>query len=83
MLAGTKSDHEPASSGSSGDEDDGNKAKPEKWSMGVLNDRQTDEVPGTFKALATQVHCALPVAQQHQEIRRGSLGISVAGRRLT
>lgn len=22
------------------------KAKPEKWSMGVLNDRETEEVPG-------------------------------------
>ena len=22
--------------------------EPEKWSMGVLNDKETDEVPGTF-----------------------------------
>lgn len=44
MLGG----QEPASSGSSVDQEDGNKGKPEKWSMGVLNDRQTDEVPGTF-----------------------------------
>ena len=48
MMGGTKSTLEPASSGSSIDRDDGNKARPEKWSMGVLNDRQTDEVPGTF-----------------------------------
>lgn len=48
MLGGTKSAQEPASSGSSVDEDDGNKVKPEKWSMGVLNDRHTEEVPGTF-----------------------------------
>ena len=41
---------EPASSGSSVDQDDGNKAKPEKWSMGVLNDKQTDEVPGMLHA---------------------------------
>ena len=47
MLGVTKSDHEPASSEGSGNDDRGNKAKPEKWSMGVLNDRQTDEVPGT------------------------------------
>ena len=48
LLGGTKSAQEPASSGSSVDGDDQNKAKPEKWSMGMLNDRQTDEVPGTF-----------------------------------
>ena len=48
MMGGTKSTLEPASSGSSIDRDDGNKARPEKWSMGILNDRQTDEVPGTF-----------------------------------
>lgn len=48
MMGGTKSTLEPASSGSSIDQDDGNKARPEKWSMGVLNDKQTDEVPGTF-----------------------------------
>lgn len=48
MLGGTKPAQEPASSGSSVDEDNGNKVKPERWSMGVLNDKQTDEVPGTF-----------------------------------
>ena len=47
MLGGSKSAQEPASPGSSVDEDDGNKVKPEKWSMGVLNDRYTEEVPGT------------------------------------
>ena len=47
-MGGTNSALEPASSGSSIDREDGNKAKPEKWSMGVLNDKQTDEVPGTF-----------------------------------
>lgn len=29
------------------DEDDQIKAKPEKWSLGVLNDKETEEVPGT------------------------------------
>lgn len=48
MLGGTKPAQEPASSGNSVDDYDGDKAKPEKWSMGILNDRQTDEVPGTF-----------------------------------
>lgn len=83
ILGGTKSATEPTSSGSSVDEYDGNKAKPEKWSMGVLNDRQTDEVPGTSERNATQVYCALPVAQPHQEIRRGPWGIFAAGTRLT
>ena len=46
MMGGAKSTLEPASTRSSIDRDDGNKARPEKWSMGVLNDRQTDEVPG-------------------------------------
>ncbi len=27
------------------------KAKPEKWSMGVLNDKETEEVPGMLKLL--------------------------------
>ena len=47
MLSRTKPAQEPASSGSSVDDYDGDKAKPEKWSMGILNDRQTEEVPGT------------------------------------
>ena len=48
ILGSTKSAQEPKSYGSSIDGDDGNRVKPEKWSMGVLNDKQTDEVPGTF-----------------------------------
>ena len=55
MMGGTKSTLEPASSGSSIDRDDGDKARPKKWSMGILNDRQTDEVPGTC---CTQSHSA-------------------------
>jgi len=35
-----------ASPKSSTDGDEEMKAKPEKWSMGVLNDRETEEVPG-------------------------------------
>ncbi len=34
------------SDGSSTDGYDEIKAKPEKWSMGVLNDKETEEVPG-------------------------------------
>lgn len=50
ILGSTRSAQEPTSYGSSIDGDDGVKARPEKWSMGVLNDKQTDEVPGTFRA---------------------------------
>ncbi len=35
-----------ASPNTSTDEYEQIKAKPEKWSMGVLNDRETEEVPG-------------------------------------
>ena len=48
ILGSNKSAQEPTSSGSSFDGDDGDKARPEKWSMGVLNDKRTDEVPGKF-----------------------------------
>lgn len=36
----------PASSGSSIDGLEEVKNRPDKWSMGVLNDRETEEVPG-------------------------------------
>ena len=37
---------EVESSGTSTDGMDDIKAKPEKWSLGVLNDKETEEVPG-------------------------------------
>ncbi|KAL8727113.1 MAG: hypothetical protein Q9181_005825 [Wetmoreana brouardii] len=37
----------PATSEASSDGYEEIKAKPEKWSMGVLNDKETDEVPGS------------------------------------
>lgn len=83
MLGGTKAAQEPASSGTSVDDYDGDKAKPERWSMGILNDRKTDEVPGTFEHNATQIYCELPITQRHQKIRQGSWEISAAGSRLT
>ncbi len=42
-----KAPHEVASSENSTDGFDDIKAKPEKWSLGVLNDKETEEVPGT------------------------------------
>ena len=47
IRGGSKSAQAPVSSGSSTEEDDVNKIKPEKWSLGILSDKQTDEVPGT------------------------------------
>ncbi|KAL8929745.1 MAG: hypothetical protein Q9172_000302 [Xanthocarpia lactea] len=48
LFKGTKGTGEPpppADSSSEGSEE--NKAKPNKWSMGILNDALTDEVPGS------------------------------------
>lgn len=50
MRGGSNPAQAPVSSGSSIEEDDVNKIKPEKWSMGILSDRRTDEVPGTHGA---------------------------------
>ena len=48
FLGGSKgSTQENGSSSTSTDGDDAPKKRPEKWSMGVLNDRETDEVPGS------------------------------------
>lgn len=41
-----KASPEVESSGTSTDGFDDIKAKPEKWSLGVLNDKETEEVPG-------------------------------------
>lgn len=41
-----KAAREVESSGTSTDGFDDIKAKPEKWSLGVLNDKETEEVPG-------------------------------------
>ena len=51
MWGGSKVAQAPVSSRSSVEEDDVNKIKPEKWSMGILGDKRTDEVPGTHWAL--------------------------------
>ena len=47
LLGGRKkAPQEVASSGASTDGFDDIKSKPEKWSLGVLNDKETEEVPG-------------------------------------
>ena len=45
-LGRRKAAPRPASSGSSTDGFEEVKNRPEKWSLGVLNDRETEEVPG-------------------------------------
>ena len=45
-LGRRKAAPQPASSGSSTDGFEEVKNRPEKWSLGVLNDRETEEVPG-------------------------------------
>ena len=46
---------ENASSGTSVDGDDGPKRGPEKWSMGVLNDKETEEVPGSVLLMSNNL----------------------------
>lgn len=46
MLGGPKATKTTPMSRASSDGFEEVKVKPEKWSMGVLNDRETDEVPG-------------------------------------
>ena len=47
-IAKAKPGFPSTSTGSSTEEYEEIKNKPEKWSMGVLNDTETDEVPGTL-----------------------------------
>ena len=47
FFGASKATQEPSSSEHSMDGYDEIKSKPEKWSLGVLNDKETDEVPGT------------------------------------
>ena len=52
LFGGAKQDRvPPVVSESSSDAYVEVKARPEKWSMGVLNDKETDEVPGKVTQL--------------------------------
>ena len=46
MLRSEKNESGRSYASSMSMSDDGAAKKPEKWSMGILNDSQTDEVPG-------------------------------------
>ena len=45
-MSGSKAAQEPPSASDSLSSSGDYKRKPVKWSMGVLNDKQTEEVPG-------------------------------------
>ena len=45
LTTGKQTDPEPDSSKNTSDEED-EKERPSKWSLGILNDPETDEVPG-------------------------------------
>lgn len=56
FLGGTKRPaQEHASSGTSVDGDDAPRKRPEKWSMGVLNDKETEEVPGSVLLMSNNL----------------------------
>lgn len=46
LLGGSKATKTSPTSRASSDGFEDLKMRPEKWSMGVLNDKETDEVPG-------------------------------------
>ena len=57
FLGGSKaSQQKTLSSENSTDDDDVPKKKPEKWSMGVLNDTETEEVPGSVLLMSHNIH---------------------------
>lgn len=48
FFGGPKLARDTSDLAKSSDEFEEIKSRPEKWSMGVLNDRETEEVPGTW-----------------------------------
>ena len=46
LFSGSRLAPDPSSSGASSDGDEEIKAKPARWNMGILNDKETEEVPG-------------------------------------
>ncbi|KAL1959659.1 hypothetical protein VTO42DRAFT_1694 [Malbranchea cinnamomea] len=58
---------------SSGSQDGELKGRRERWTMGILNDKETDEVPGTVLLLASKRN--EPLGLQHQPARVSSSSI--------
>ena len=48
---------------------DGDRSKPEKWSLGVLNDKETDEVPGSVLLLSKVSNYNEPLGMQNTPAR--------------
>jgi MFS family permease len=48
---------------------DGDRSRPEKWSLGVLNDKETDEVPGSVLLLSKVSNYNEPLGMQNTPAR--------------
>ena len=55
LFRGQLGTRKPASSRTSTEQEDEVKARPEKWSLGVLNDKETEEVPGEYPTAGTNI----------------------------
>lgn len=56
--------------------DNGSRPRPERWSLGVLNDRETDEVPGmSVSILSSVISILCSMASRRQRI----LAVAPAG----
>jgi hypothetical protein len=60
LNRGTQKAEKGASRASSDDDLENGSVKPPKWSLGVLNDKQTDEVPGKSDWLDTKLAASSP-----------------------
>ena len=67
-----KTSHRPISSRSSATETEG--PVTEKWSLGILNDKYTEEVPGTVLLLASNRN--EPLGMQHQAARHSAASLA-------
>jgi MFS family permease len=73
-MLGRKAKDEPTQRRSSEPETpgNGNTVKPEKWSFGILNDKETDEVPGSVLLLSKVSNYNEPLGMQMTPARTSS-----------
>jgi len=62
----------PETRTSSEDDVENGSLKPSKWSLGVLNDKETDEVPGSVLLLSKESNRNEPLGLQHAPARTSS-----------
>lgn len=74
FSASKPSDHnEKATTNASSDDDlENGTVKPNKWSLGILNDKETDEVPGSVLLLSKVAKRNEPLGLQHAPARTSS-----------